>query len=70
MSIRRRLALMICPELAPARRSFDRPCLMEAHGPGQVSAYCVRCGQNVSVALPEVCPARAPTRGKSLGGTQ
>ena len=47
-----------------------RVCLMQAHGSGDVSAYCVRCGQTVNVALPEVCPARAPTRGKSHGGTQ
>lgn len=75
MSLRRRLALLICPELRPLK-TFDldalrerqearraaHPCLMEAHGPGRHNAYCVRCGEYVSAALPEVCPARAPTR--------
>lgn len=46
------------------------PCLMKAHGPGRRNAYCLRCGETVSVALPEVCPARAPTRGVSHGDSQ
>jgi hypothetical protein len=75
MSIRRRLALMICPELAPARvidldalrardeaRRAAHPCLMELHGPGRHNAYCVRCGRYVSVALPGACQAPAVRR--------
>jgi len=81
MSLRRRLALMICPELAPKGARLDedaairaagrlkpeerraaQPCQMEARGPGSKRVYCVRCGEYVNVALPDPCPARAPTR--------
>lgn len=75
MSIRRRLALIICPELRPllsydagalrermAARRATHPCLMQEHGPGRRNAYCVRCGETVNVALPEVCPAQVKER--------
>ncbi len=75
MSIRRRLALMICPELTPARtidlgalrardeaRRAAHPCLMQDHGPGHHTAYCSRCRIYVSVALPNGCSVRPVRR--------
>lgn len=89
MSLRRRLALMICPELAPKGARLDEDaairaagrlkseerraaqlCQMDARGPGGKRVYCVRCGEYVNVALPEVCPARHPQPAGSRGGTQ
>lgn len=33
------------------------PCLLTDHGPGDRTAYCRRCGQNVNVAIPTGCSA-------------